>query len=397
MEEAPNRAKKILFINLYSDMGGGEHALYNLLKRLDRKRFHAIMMFNEHGVFAEQVKSLGIETVVIPYQVVMLRELAYPTRFYRMVKSSRLITDYLKNNRVEIIHCSDVLSLILIAYPVVRYRPRVIYNVIFFYEWIRILLFNLLAIMLVDRIVANSSVVAENLRRRTFLLSSKIDVVRQGVDLTVFRPSRKGEGSILRRQLGLKDDVCLVGMAGRFDPQKGHTIFLEAAAVVLRTRPDTKFVVIGGLLFAEVFPFYREYYADVMACHRRLGLEESVFFLDHRDDMPEVMRSLDVFVLPSTQEGFGLVVLEALASGVPVVLSKSAGAAEVVQDIPTVFFAEHGNSESFAGAILSAFDASDSRGESVGISARDALVQRSLKKLEWEGPARRMEEIYQAA
>lgn len=391
---ATHKPRTILFINLYSEMGGGEHALYNLVKRLDRTQFRPLMMFNERGTFAAKVESLGIETVVLPYRAVMLRELVRPGRLFQMLKSSGQITRYLKQDRAEAIHCSDVLSLLLIAYPVVRFRIPVVYSVIFFYEWMRVLLFNLLAILLVDKIITNSSIVREYMRGRTFFLSRKIEVIHQGVDSSVFRPSRNGDTDILRAELGLDRATPLVGMVGRYDPQKGHKIFLEAASVVLRERPDVRFVVIGGVLFSDVFPFYKDYYKDVMKCHNRLGLEGRVYFISHREDMPEVMRSLDIFVLPSIQEGFGLVLLEALASGVPVVASESAGAVEVVRDLPAVYLAETGNPGSFADKIFRALEAIEHRKRMPSAQAPLNFATPLREKLDWGACVKKMEGLY---
>ena len=392
IQPSASNVRTILFINLYTEMGGGEIAIYNLLKRLDRTRFRPVMMFNHHGTFAKKVESLGVSTIVLPYQVVMLRDLVYPGRFYQMLKSSRKITRYLKKNRAEVIHCSDVLSLMLIAYPVVRLRIPVVFSVIFFYEWMRILLFNVLAVLLVDKIITNSSIVREYMRRRTLFLSRKIDIVHQGVDTSVFHPSGHGVTDVLRAELGLDRDTKLVGMVGRFDPQKGHKIFLEAASIVLREQPETRFVIVGGLLFADVFPFYRDYYENVIDCYHRLGLEHSVSFMAHREDMSEVMRSLDLFVLPSTQEGFGLVLLEALASGVPVVASESACAVELVRDVQSLHLAQTGNSASFAEQILRALESIEHRDGSSSVGLSEALAGR----LDWNVCVRKMEDVYAA-
>jgi glycosyltransferase involved in cell wall biosynthesis len=393
-KSASDKTKTILFINLYSAMGGGEYALYNLLKHLDRTRFRAIMMFNERGEFARKVESLGIETVVLPYQVVMLRQLIYPGTLIQMLKSCRQITNYLKRGRVEVIHCSDVLSLMLIAIPVMRFRIPVIYSVIFFYEWMRILLFNFLALLLVDKIITNSLAIRKHLQARTLFLSGKLEVVYQGVDTSLFHPSRTGDENILRAELGLDRDTPLVGMVGRYDPQKGHKVFLEAAARVVQQRPEVRFVVVGGVLFSDVFPFYKEYHDDVMQCHRRLDLGESVRFLSHRDDIPEVMRSLDLFVLPSIQEGFGLVVLEALASGLPVVVSEAAGAVEVIGDLPSVYVAETGNPESFAKKILQGLGKADGQPDARARQLDSGAVHSDLTRFDWAEYSNKIEMIY---
>lgn len=380
----------ILFINLYAEMGGGEVAIYNQLKSLDRARFRPVMMFNRHGAFVEQIESLGVETVFLAYETVMLSRLVHPARLWRLFVASGKMYGYVKRNRTDVIHCSDVLSLLLIAVSVLRFRIAVLYSVIFFYERARMIVFNVLAIILVRSIVTNSSLVREDLLRGTLFIARKILTVYPGVDMSTFRPRRDSETKEFRNELRVPSEAKLICMVGRYDPWKGHKIFLEAASLVSRERRDVMFVIIGGALFADVFPFFKDYYNDVVEYAHQRELKDIVIFLPHRDDIPEVMRSLDVLVLPSISEPFGLLVLEALASGVPVVVSRTVGALEVVRDVPGVYVAERADPDSFADRIIEALDAS---AEKDTAPARRA-VETVLNKLSWNEHARRMERIY---
>src|SRR5258706_7152374 len=300
----------VAFINLYTEMGGGEYAVYNLLKELDTSRFRPIMLFSRRGTLVDKVETLGVETAILPYQTVMLKRLANPVVFWNIMKASRKVYRFLQEERVAIVHCTDVLALVLIAWPVLRLRLSVVYSVIFFYEWTRLLLFNLLALMIVDRIVANSNLVKRDVQRRTLFLSDKIETVYNGVDVSSFTPQQKGERNIVREELKLDPRCRLVGMVGRFDPAKGHMVFVRAAARVLEQRDDVRFVIVGGLLNADAIPSLRQYYENVLREHQQLGLGDRLQFLGHRNEMPEIMRSLDLLVCPSLSEGFGLAVLE---------------------------------------------------------------------------------------
>ena len=346
----------ILFINLYTEMGGNEVAVLNLANSLDRSRFTPVMMFNRSGPFANRAEACGIETVIVGYQTVMLHRLAIPGVFWTNIKASRAIYQYLKRADIDIIQCSDVLSLLLICMPVLRLRIPVVYSVVFYYEWLRVLLFNMLALLIVDKIVANSDGVMEELRRRVLFLNNKMTVVHNGVDTSVFRPSEKGERDLLREELRETASTRIVGMVARFDPVKGHETFLASAEIILRRRPDVKFVVIGGVLMSDALPAWKVYYEKIMQLYEQSGLGHSVRFLDHREKIHDFMRNLDVLVCPSTREAFGLVVPEALASGVPVVVSGGVGALEAVKDQAGVYKAEAGDAESFARGVEHALD-----------------------------------------
>ncbi len=368
-------------------MGGGEHALYYMLKELNRSKFHPVMVFNQRGAFVDKIQSLEVETIFLPYRNVMLRSLIRPIVLWQTLNASISMYRFLKQKNVDVIQCSDVLSLMLIAFSVIRLRVPVLYSVIFFYEWSRMIAFNLLAVALASKIITNSSAVEQDMKRRTIFLAHKIETKYQGVNTELFRPRREGEVDVLRAELGIPQDVKLIGMVGRFDPVKGHMVFLHAAARILTQRQDVRFVVIGGMLFADVFPSFRTYHDEVMHCHSKLGLDKKVFFLPHRDDMPAVMRSFDVLVCPSINEGFSLVIVEAVASGIPVVASKTAGAVEVVQNVESVHIAETGDPDSFAQHITEALGMKSAAEVSPSASA-------VLKGLTWRGYAENMERVY---
>jgi len=382
----------IAFINLYTEMGGGEFAVYNLIKELDKSRFRPIMLFSQRGAFVNKIESLGVETAILPYQAVMLKRLANPAVFWKTMKASRDLYRLLKGEEVALVYCSDVLALVLVAFPVLWLRLPLVYSVIFLYEWPRIILLNILSLMVVDRIVANSNAVKHDLTRRTFFLAQKIETIFNGVDASLFRPLRKDERNIVREELKLDRRTHVVGMVGRFDPAKGHSIFLKSAARLLETRSDVAFVIIGGLLNADAIPPLRQYYRSILEEHERLGLGGRVRFLDHRDDMPEVMRGLDVLVCPSVSEGFGLVVLEGLASGIPVVLSPAVGALDVVRDTPGVFVAEVADPDSFAVRIAEAIDGSAANG---ALPIRQS-AETVLRDCSWHEYAHRMEHVYES-
>jgi glycosyltransferase involved in cell wall biosynthesis len=112
------------------------------------------------------------------------------------------------------------------------------------------------------------------------------------------------------------------GTVGRLSPVKNPFLLLRAFAEVSQTLPD-------GIL---VFAGQGELEAELKAETRLLEIADRVFFLGFRRDIPRLLRSLDVFLLPSLREGFGLALLEAMASGRPVIASRVGGIPEVVGD-----------------------------------------------------------------
>ena len=106
------------------------------------------------------------------------------------------------------------------------------------------------------------------------------------------------------------------------------------------------------------------------------------------------MRSLDLLVCPSLYEGFGLVVLEALASGIPVVASRSVGALEIVHDLPGVFVSEPADEQSLAKAMLSAINFVDQTNQNKMDDHGFNKTLDTVKQFEWSYYREQMEQIY---
>jgi glycosyltransferase involved in cell wall biosynthesis len=378
----------ILFVNLYTEMGGGEYAIYNLVKGMDRSRFRPILAFNQRGPFVEQVEAAGVETVILPYPSVMLQKLILPKVFLDVLRASKVLKQYVREQNIDCLHCVDVLSLILFARTIISLRVPVVYNVIFFYEWTRMILFNILAVGLVKKIITNSEAIRSDLLKRTMFLSRKTEVVYYGIDVERFRPAKKDDINAFRQELKLEPQTKLVGMVARYDVWKGHTIFLQAAASILQKRHDVKFVIVGGLLNAEIITPLKRYYDSVRECWRSLGLEHDVLMLPHRNDIAEVLRGLDVFVCPSRREPIPLIVFEAMASGVPVVAADSGGIPEQIVHEQDGLLFRTDDAESLEEAIVRCLDHPE-HSRAMTVSARKKIearftVNRFVREMEKE-------------
>jgi glycosyltransferase involved in cell wall biosynthesis len=148
-------------------------------------------------------------------------------------------------------------------------------------------------------------------------------VIHPGVGLQTFRPDQAGR-ALLRDEWGITSDMKLIGLVGRLDPIKGHPVFLEAARILAAKRADLVFVCVGD----GPEPYRRQ-------LHRvgaELGLGERLIWAGHRPygDMPNVYNALDLLCLASRSEGFGNVIAEAMACGVPCVATQVGGVPEIV-------------------------------------------------------------------
>jgi sugar transferase (PEP-CTERM/EpsH1 system associated) len=172
---------------------------------------------------------------------------------------------------------------------------------------------------MVNRFVAVTEDLGRWLVQTVGVPARKVTVIPNGVDTARFA----GEGRLAaRRSLALADDAFVVGSVGRLDPVKDYASLLRAFAILVRQQPASRLVLAGdgperGRIEAHL---------------AEASLGDRVLLLGERHDIPLVLAALDVFVLPSIAEGMSNVILEAMASGVPVVATSVGGNPELVDD-----------------------------------------------------------------
>ncbi len=152
-------------------------------------------------------------------------------------------------------------------------------------------------------------------------------VIPNGIDLKRFHPAEDRRERV-RRELGMGSTHLLVGLVGRYHPQKGHAHFLEVAARVAREYPQSRFVLAGLGVDASN--------ATLTQDIERLGLRQRVCLLGERFDIPDIMAALDLYVSTSLGEGWPNVIGEAMASEVPCVVTDAGDSALVVGDTGVV-------------------------------------------------------------
>jgi glycosyltransferase involved in cell wall biosynthesis len=176
-------------------------------------------------------------------------------------------------------------------------------------------------------------------------------LVYPGGSLELFDPSRLPPPAAMRAKLGLSAAGPLIGMAGRLQRWKGMHLFIDAIALVRKSRPGVRAVIVGGAHETEP-----QYGAELRAQAHALGLDNVLTFAGFQPNVAEWMQAMDVFVHASDREPFGIVVVEAMALGKPVVAGAEGGPAEIITDGENGLLVPYGNTQSLAGAILRYLD-----------------------------------------
>ncbi len=178
---------------------------------------------------------------------------------------------------------------------------------------------NSLLVHRISRFISVSNAVREDIvKSNWFIDPSKVTTIKNGIDLKIVDgiTITKKES---RAKLGLSSDEIIFGTVGRLATTKGHTYLIKAFSNLIEKVPNSKLIIVGkGSLYNEL-----------MEETRTLEIEPYVLFLGFRNDVFELLRALDIFVLPSIAEGLALVLLEAMASRLPVIASNVGGIPEV--------------------------------------------------------------------
>ena len=198
-----------------------------------------------------------------------------------------------------------------------------------------------------DRVIVLSDHVGRYVTTVGRVPAHKVRRVYYGIDLN--RPIALAHSAVrgIRRELDLPPEGPFLLCVGRLDPQKGHLTLLDSMARILQREPDARLVLVGGAQQAEP-----DYVAALRTRAVAGDLVGKVVFAGERTDVPRLMAACDVFVLASEWEGFGLVLVEAMAAGKPVVATRVSGIPEVVLDRETGILVPSRNPEALATAVL---------------------------------------------
>lgn len=335
---------RVLYLNPFSQqVSGPDESLLTLLGALIPMGVEAHLVLPRPGPQVPRHEALGVKVHYAPLTVLKRRPglgtLLLPFRLARGVAAVARIA---RRERVDLIHTNmevvldgAIVSRLLRIPHVLHYRgntnddPKLVFDVLTRF-WTAT----------AEKIICISNATAEIFRKRG--LVAKVEVVYNPVDVDAFATAEVSNE--IRRELGAGPSDVLVGTVGRIHPRKDVATFLRAGALVAKEVPGLKLVVVGS---AEA-PEEVTYQLDMRALARDLSIVDRLTWAGARRDMPRVLKALDVFVLCSRHEGFGRVVVEAMAAGTPMVLSREGALPELAEDGRLGSLAVAGDAQSFA-------------------------------------------------
>lgn len=314
----PIRTKSKTMINILYlfvttlPIGGAEEHLLTVLMNISLTRYNPIVCcIREKGEIGKEIENMGFNIISLKrkskmWDVGIVKDIIDIIK----VKNIHLIHTHLYHANMygriaALISKVPVIATEHNVYPKYKLKRRIV---------------NWILAKKTNRIIAVSQMVKKEIVLRDWIDPSKVAVIYNGIDISRFpSPLTKVEA---RQKLGIPANCFLVGNVGRLIEQKGQMYLINAMSIVKDHIPGVKLLLVGS------GPLESHLKSAVSA----KGLRETVIFLESRRDIPDILKAIDIFVSPSIWEGLPIVLLEAMASYLPVIATSVGGVVEIVKD-----------------------------------------------------------------
>ncbi|MBR0671752.1 glycosyltransferase [Neoroseomonas soli] len=343
---------RLICVHPNNEIGGSDIALVRLIEALGTRDYDIAAVVPGQGPITPLLQDAGARVHVLPMvQLRTLPSVSYQARYAaRLWPTVRDLAALIRAERADLVYTNSLYC--LYGGFAARLAGRAhLWHVREIPAAIPVLRPALGRMVLrLSRVVACMSHAVSDALFGARANDPRIRHIGEGVDLR--RWSRSAVARDVRAELGIAPDAPVVGFVARLDPWKGLDVFLEAAAQVARAVPDAVFLVSGDA------PGGMEAYRDRMVARAAaLGLGDRIRFLGWRyrlDDIPALMAAFDVFCHTAiAPEPFGMVIIEAMAMGCPVIAARSGGPMEIVEDGVSGLLTTPGDAAALAGAMLS--------------------------------------------
>jgi glycosyltransferase involved in cell wall biosynthesis len=335
---------------LAEQRGGAELSLRQLARHGRGRGIDWVVVFLQDGPMVSELRRLGVKVVVVEAGRVrqVHRTIAAIAQIFRVARRERaaLILGWMTKG-----HVYGGPAALLARRPAVWYQ----HGATGLRDRLERLAVALPASGVITVSRAQAAVVRRTRRQRT---------VYPGAELDRFDAGRLPAPAQLRARLGLPADGPLIGIVARLQRWKGVHVLIDAMALLRRSHATAHCVVVGGTHDLEA-----GYRREVEKQVARLGLEPHVTFAGFQPNVPDWMQAMDVVVHASYREPFGIVVIEAMALGKPVVAGSQGGPREILTHGLDGLLVAYGDSAALAAALRLYLDEPEFA-KSVGVAAR---------------------------
>jgi glycosyltransferase involved in cell wall biosynthesis len=380
----------ILFIHANNyDIGGSDFCLFKLVAALDRSRFNPVVLLGLETAIVEKYRKHNIPVQIIPMNRVRKTiNLRYQLKFIFLFFPTVLkILSLIKKYQIDIAHSNDFLDIYgpvaarLASVKSIQHDRLIMHRPI----WLKKILCAAIE-KLNDRIVVVSDGVGRAMFSKNSKVHPKVVTCYDWLDMEMVGHSE--ERGKFRKEIGVNEEHVLIGAVGRLEPWKGQHVFVKAAALVAKSYPHARFVIVGG----KVMERSREKYEDTLrAIASNLQIDNKIYFAGYRNDIFNVMGALDIYVHCSVEpDPLPGVIMEAMEMGKPAIGPMAGGVPEEIDDGKTGLLYNPGDYQEMAKMICQLI-ASPEFSRDCGVAGN----QRAKTVFNKELLCRKMENVYE--
>ncbi len=382
----------VLYVNHTAEVSGAERSLLSLLAALPDTVGRRVAV--PSGDLAAAVRELGIPTSTITGTAGSLRlhALHTPRTLAELSVAALQVRRAARRHRVDVVHANSIRAGIVLGLG--RLSPAA--TVVHVRDCLPPGLLSTATMRLIaataTTVVANSHYTARSMR--AVAPGARLEVAHNPVAPARWDPSRIDRAQARTRLGAAGARGVLLGVVAQLSPWKGQDTAIQALGLLCEQGVDAHLLLIGSAKFvARSTRFDNEaYVASLRARVAEAGLEDRVSWLGERQDVPELVRALDILLLPSREEPFGRALIEAMALGVPVIATNVGGPPEIIEDGREGYLLPPDAPAAWARAIRRIAESSD-RGLEMGLAGR-RRVERAFTA---EHHAAAMLEVYERA
>jgi len=324
-QEQNKQKINLAFVLCSLNFGGAEKLVLDLIKNLDKQKFNIHLL---------TIKGSG--DLLSQFQETRAKIILFDKKSKIGLKTIWQLFRYFKKEKIEIVHthlfAGDTWGRIAACLARVPVIISTEHNVNLDEGYFKKLIKRILS-HFTKKIIAVSAAVKDYQIKTEKIPAQKIEVIYNGINLQKFP---------YFTDYVFHQATPTLGIIGRLEVQKGHLLLLQALSLVCQKHPAVKLMIVGQGSEQN----------NIQTIITKLGMEKSVIWQKPQADIIPYLAKLDLLVAPSLWEGLGIVVLEALACGVPVIASKVDGIKEIIVDGKNGFLFEKGNQQELAAKII---------------------------------------------
>jgi glycosyltransferase involved in cell wall biosynthesis len=369
---------KLLFLDQFGYLGGGQRVLLQTLNSLDRAHYQTMVALGTRGDFRERLLNEGVPVMDLPLGHYHSGEKTLPDQIrflFRSLYCALVLVGWVFRHQPNLLFANGPRTFICVAIAgCVTGRPVIwhLHNVL--PKGVELSLLALLS-RWVHTIVVCSQAVAQPLLERKASLIQKVRLIYNPVpDLN--QPTAV-EVDNLRESFGVQPEEVSIGIFGRVTPFKGQRQFVQAARLVLQQSPAARFFVIGSPAADKTD---HEYYRQLRLTVEQSEMKNSIFFIEHQREVEKYLAMMDVVVVASQgPEALPQALIEGMSMGKAVIAPASGGIVEILEDGKTGLFAEVSEPDKLAATMMKLIHGSDVR-KSLGSSAEERISRRHSRE-----------------